>query len=194
MFTPLSVMLSLGSYRFSLSTAAYQTLERNAEWRWPQQDVIGRFPVRQWVGPGNRTINLTGLVLPAWKGMLGLPNLISRVPELAQVIGAVSTVQSILQRGNINLLALGDGKWQLDALRQDAELGVPLLMIDGRGRNWGYWVVDSLREREGRHFADGAYMRLEFDVSLSYYGDEPVDSGIVPESGFINILRGILGI
>jgi phage protein U len=156
--------------------------------------VIGRFPVRQWVGPGNRTIALSGLVLPSWKGMLSLPNLISRVPELAQLIGAIGTINSILQRGNINLLALGDGKWQLDALRQDAELGVPLLMIDGRGRNWGYWVVDSLQEREGRHFADGAYMRLEFDIALSYYGDEPVDSGIVPQSGFINILRGILGI
>jgi phage protein U len=194
MFSPLSVMLSLGSYRFSLSTAAYQALERNAEWRWPQQDVIGRFPVRQWVGPGNRTVTLKGLVLPAHKGLLGLPNLISRVPEIAQALGHVATIQSILQRGNINLLALGDGKWQLDALRQDAELGVPLLMIDGRGRNWGYWVVDSLRESESRHFADGASMRVEFDVSISYYGDEPVDEASTPPSGFWSILRGILGV
>ncbi|NCA70899.1 MAG: phage tail protein [Sphingobacteriia bacterium] len=194
MFSPLSVMLSLGSYRFGLNTAAYQTLERSAEWRWPQQDVIGRFPVRQWVGPGNRTIKLQGLVLPSWKGMLGLPNLISRVPELAGIIGQITTIQSLLQRGNINLLALGEGKWQLDALRVDAEAGVPLLMIDGRGRNWGYWVIDSLQERESRHFADGAYMRLEFDVSLSYYGDEPVDSSISPQSGLLNILRGILGV
>ncbi len=194
MFSPLSVMLSLGSYRFSLSTAAYQTLERTAEWRWPQQDVIGRFPVRQWVGPGNRTIKLDGLVLPAFKGMLSLPGLISRAPELARLIGQVATVQSILQRGDINLLALGAGLWQLDALRQDSETGVPLLLVDGRGRNWGYWVVNHLTEREGRHFADGAYMRLEFDLQISYYGDEPVDDSIGGGSGFLNILRGILGV
>jgi phage protein U len=189
-------MLSLGSYRFSLSTAAYNEMERTAHWRWPSQDVLRAMPVRQWVGPGDRTINLSGLVLPHYKGLLGLPNLVSRLPLVAEVLGQLAQIQSVLQRANLNLPFLGDrtGRWQLDALRADAEQGVPLLLIDGSGRNWGYWVVDSLTERANDHFmSDGAELRVEFDVRLSYYGPE-ADANIAAGSSLVGILRNILGI
>jgi hypothetical protein len=193
---PLAVMLALGSYRFSLSTAAYQELERSAQWRWPAQEVLRALPVRQWVGPGNRTIKLSGLVLPHYKGLLGLPNLLSRLPLLMEVVGQVAQIQSILQRTDLDLPVLGEraGRWQLDALRADAERGVPLLMIDGVGRNWGYWVVDALTERASEHFLfDGSELRVEFDVQLSYYGPE-ADAAVIAGSSLVGILRGILGI
>jgi len=138
---------------------------------------------------------LSGVVLPTYRGLLGAPNLISRVPLLADLIGYITQIQSVLQRGNLDLPGLGqrEGMWQLDALRIDAEKGVPLLMVDGRGRNWGYWVVESLRERESAFFADGAAQKVEFDVAISYYGEEAPES-IIPGSGFTDVLRGILGL
>jgi phage protein U len=38
---PLEMMMALGSYRFALSTAAYQQLSRQAQSRWPTLEPIG---------------------------------------------------------------------------------------------------------------------------------------------------------
>lgn len=65
------VMLALGDYRFGLSTAAYQTLERTSQWRWPTQDRIGTAPASQFVGPGGETVSLSGMIYPHYKGGLG---------------------------------------------------------------------------------------------------------------------------
>jgi len=191
----LGIMLALGAYRFSLSTAAYQSLERQAQWRWPAQELIRAHPVRQWVGPGDQTIKLEGVVLPHYKGMLSAPNLLSRLPELMEIVGTVAELQSILQRANLDLPLLGDrpGRWQLDALRIDADKGLPMLMVDGRGRDWGYWVVDSLQERESHHMSHGAALKVEFNLELSYYGEEHPDA-LSGGTGLIDIIRGILGI
>ena len=67
-----SIMLALGrDYRFSVETAAYQTLERSTEYRWTQQERIGRRPASQFVGIGTDTITLEGYILPTYKGGLG---------------------------------------------------------------------------------------------------------------------------
>lgn len=66
-----SVMMMLGTeYMFALSTAAYQSLRRSAEYRWPAQERIGRRPARQYVGPGGETIELSGSIYPQFAGGL----------------------------------------------------------------------------------------------------------------------------
>ena len=183
--------MALGSYRFSLATAAYDSLERTAAWRWPAQDVLGAHPVRQYVGPGEQTIGLSGTIYPHYKGLLGLPNLLARVPALAGALGAVSGVSSALTRIGIGLG--GTGTWQLEGMRTDANRGLPLLLTDGRGRVWGYWVIDSLRERERRHLADGSALAIEFTAELSYYG-ETATGGVSADTSIAGAARGLLGI
>lgn len=58
------VMLALGDFRFGMSTAAYQSLERENSWRWPTTESIGERPKPQFVGPGDETIRLSGVVYP----------------------------------------------------------------------------------------------------------------------------------
>ena len=66
------VMMMLGTeYMFSVSTAAYQTLRRSAEYRWPAQERIGRLPARQYVGPGAETIAIEGVIYPHYLGGIG---------------------------------------------------------------------------------------------------------------------------
>ena len=62
--TDSTTMMALGPFRFGIATAAYQSLERTSEWRWPTQDRIGVAPARQYVGPGDDTINLSGVIYP----------------------------------------------------------------------------------------------------------------------------------
>jgi phage protein U len=187
----LEVMMALGSYRFSLSTAAYDSLERTAAWRWPAQDVLGAHPVRQYVGPGEQTISVSGTIYPHYKGLLGLPNLLARVPALAGALGTVASARSALTRLGVGLG--GTGTWQLEGMRTDAGRGLPLLLTDGRGRVWGYWVIDSLTERERRHLADGAALAIEFTVDLSYYG-ETATGGVSADTSIAGAARGLLGI
>lgn len=189
----LEVMMGLGSYRFSLSTAAYDRLVRTASWRWPSQEVIGAAPVRQATGPGEMTLEVTGILYPHYKGMLGLPNLLARVPGLAGTLGTVANVSSALSRFGLSpagLLGLS-GSWGLEGLRADADQGTPLLLVDGRGRVWGYWCLLQLQEIEGRHLADGSSLKIEFAASLGYYG-ETAPSSI--GGSLAGELRGWLGL
>lgn len=59
-----TVMMALGDYLFSVSSAAYQELERTNEWRWPTVERIGAAPARQYVGPGDDIIRMSGTIYP----------------------------------------------------------------------------------------------------------------------------------
>lgn len=62
------MMMSYGMFVFGLSTAAYQELQRQTNWRHASQSRINARPVHQFLGPGDDTINLTGQLLPMFTG------------------------------------------------------------------------------------------------------------------------------
>lgn len=68
---PSDVMLALGDFRFSISTAAYDQLQRSTDYRWSSQDRIGKAPALQFGGPGADTIELPGTIYPHYAGGLG---------------------------------------------------------------------------------------------------------------------------
>lgn len=191
----LEVQMALGSYRFGLSAAAYQALERQAEWRWPSQDLLGAAPVLQYVGPGAQSIRLSGRIYPHYKGLLGLPNLLARVPQVAQVLGTLASAQSMLGRVGLSLPGMDQrpGSWQLEGMRADADKGQPLLLVAGNGRIWGYWVITRLTESESRHLADGSALAVDFGVELAYYGANAPES-ISADASLAGAVRGLLGI
>ncbi|ESZ63522.1 phage tail protein [Mesorhizobium sp. C120A] len=67
----MSTMMGLGPFRFSLSTAAYQSLERGDEYRWEEAARIGRAPAMQFIGAGTTTFSLSGTIYPGFRGGLG---------------------------------------------------------------------------------------------------------------------------
>ena len=56
------MMMSLGTFVFSLATAAYQQLQRQMSWRHPTSERVGARAARQYVGPGEETIDLSGVI------------------------------------------------------------------------------------------------------------------------------------
>lgn len=64
-------MLALGEYRFSVDTAAYKELIRASDYRWQAQERLGKRPAQQYLGPGEESIELPGVIYPAYKGGLG---------------------------------------------------------------------------------------------------------------------------
>jgi phage protein U len=62
------MMMVYGLFVFSLSTAAYQDFQRQTDWRHAAQGRVGARPARQFLGPGDDTITLTGTLLPEFTG------------------------------------------------------------------------------------------------------------------------------
>ena len=57
-------LMTLGEYVFGVDSAAYDELRRSAEYRWAAQERLGRSPARQWLGPGEETVRLSGTIYP----------------------------------------------------------------------------------------------------------------------------------
>ena len=63
-------LLSLGSYQFSMDTAAHDSLKRSKTYRWVQQQRLTREPASQFVGVGAESISLSGKIYPHFRGGL----------------------------------------------------------------------------------------------------------------------------
>lgn len=146
------MMLSLGMFVFSLSTLAYQELQRQTNWRHASNSRVGAPPALQFVGRGEDTITLPGIILPELAG-------------------------SILS---------------LDALRLMANTGKAWPMVEGTGRIYGLWVIESLSETKTLFFRDGTPRRIEFTLTLKRTDDDRIDLLGAATSAGLNILRGLL--
>ncbi|MCT9825207.1 phage tail protein [Pseudomonas veronii] len=146
------MMMALGMFVFSLRTAAYQELQRQTDWRHASNNRIGAAPARQFVGRGEDTITLPGIILPELAG------------------SALS----------------------LDALRLMANTGKAWPMVEGSGRIYGLWVIESMSETKTIFFSDGTPRRIEFTLSLKRTDDDRIDLLGAATSTGINILRGLL--
>lgn len=63
-----SMMMALGLFVFGLRTVPYQQLQRQLSWRHPSNSVVGQRPKRQFVGAGDETITLSGVLYPELTG------------------------------------------------------------------------------------------------------------------------------
>jgi phage protein U len=61
-------MMALGLFVFGLETAPYQQFQRDISWRHPSNSRIGKRPARQYVGPGDESITLSGVLYPELTG------------------------------------------------------------------------------------------------------------------------------
>lgn len=62
------MMLALGMFIFSLPTLAYQELQRQTEWRHGSNNRVGAAPARQFLGRGDDSITLPGILMPELAG------------------------------------------------------------------------------------------------------------------------------
>lgn len=129
---PEDVFMALGEYRFSMSTAAYDTFKRETKWRWASQERLNRTPAKQYVGPGEDVITLDGVIYPHYRG----------------------------------------GLQQIDRIRDEADRGEPLLLVDGLGYVYDYWVITQLSETHTQLWEAGVPLKQQFSLTLEFYGED----------------------
>ena len=103
-------MMALGQFTFGLDTLAYQDLDRQTAWRHASNSRVGDRPARQFVGAGDDTITLTGVLAPEFKGS-------------AQ---SLDTLRTMADDGNAYALIDGMGNvygaWVIESLAQKASI------------------------------------------------------------------------
>lgn len=60
---------------------------------------------------------------------------------------------------------------RLDELRALQALRVPLPLIDGIGRNWGLWRINSIDENQSEVIDDGTAMVIKWVIGLSEFNN-----------------------
>lgn len=65
-----TVMMALGDYRFSIDSAAFDSLQKTASYRWQAQERLLRRPALQYLGLGEEAVSLSGVIYPHYRGGL----------------------------------------------------------------------------------------------------------------------------
>lgn len=80
----------------------------------------------------------------------------------------------------------------LDVLRQMADTGRAWVLVEGTGRIYGLWIIESLSETRTLFFQDGAARRIEFSLSLKRVDDDRIDLLGGLTGAAVDLVRGIL--
>ena len=62
------MLMALGQFIFSLPTLAYDNIKRSTAWRHPSHSRVGARPAYQFVGPGDESIHISGVLIPTLIG------------------------------------------------------------------------------------------------------------------------------
>jgi uncharacterized protein len=87
-------LMTLGMFVFGMDTIAYQDLQRRMSWRHEESERFGVRSASQYVGPGEDSITIAGLV----------------VPELAGRYSAIDTLIEMADTGDHWSLMDGTGR------------------------------------------------------------------------------------
>jgi phage protein U len=96
-----NVMLALGDYRFSVDTAAYQTLQQSQSWGWVEQARVGSQPLLQLTGKALRSITMTGTIYPEYKGGFGQVSLMRKEADKGKPLTLLSMSETVDSSGLI---------------------------------------------------------------------------------------------
>lgn len=88
-------LLSLGMFVFGMDTMAYSELQRRMDWRHAKSERFGARAAAQYVGPGEDTVTLTGLLVPEIAGSY------ASIDRLIEMAGSADSWPLIDGKGNI---------------------------------------------------------------------------------------------
>ena len=64
------------------------------------------------------------------------------------------------------------GRAQLDAMRDQAGKGKPLILIDGNGFVLGKWCITKISNTNSNLWSNGMARKIEFSMDLEFYGED----------------------
>ena len=124
-------MLQLGLYQFSLNDAAYQRLERSAEYRWARLERIGSNDALQFTGQGPEAIELEGVIYPHFRGGLDQVKEMRLQASVGVPLPLVSGRGSFLGLWCIESVTEGETVFARQGVPQRIEFSLRIARYDG---------------------------------------------------------------
>lgn len=87
-------LLAIGMFIFGLPRLVYEEMQQRASWRWATSDRVGARPATQFLGPGDDTISLSGVL----------------VPEIAGSFSDIARIKEMAASGEVCPVVLGTGE------------------------------------------------------------------------------------
>lgn len=125
------VMMQLGSFQFSVATAAYQELSRSVEYRWSGLDRIGDRQALQFTGYGSETIELRGVIYPFYRGGLGQLDAMREQAEAGSPLSMVSGRGAIMGLWVVVAIREGQRVFERAGVPKRQEFDMSLRRYDG---------------------------------------------------------------
>lgn len=127
------MLMSLGQFVFQLQDLAYSELARATAWRHASNSRVGARPALQFVGPGEDTITLSGVL----------------VPEVAGTLQSLATLRAMADAGDAYAMVDGAGRifgaWVIERIEEGGSAFTP----DGIARRTAF-TVSLKRADDGR--------------------------------------------
>lgn len=100
------MMMSYGTFVFSLTTLAYQELQRSQSWRFGATERVGARAALQYLGEGEDTIELSGLLTTELTGSRDSLDTLRDLAKAGQALPLVDGAGAVY--GNYVITALKD--------------------------------------------------------------------------------------
>lgn len=124
------MMMALGRFVFGLPTLAYQTLERETEWRHPSNDRIGAMPAHQFVGKGEDTIELGGLLIPDVAGSGASLQVLRRMADTGKAYVLVSMMGIVYGAWVITRMRESESLHYINGMPQRVDFTISLRLVN----------------------------------------------------------------
>ncbi len=133
-------MMQLGSYQFSVGTAAFEKLAYESTYRWIPKDAptTGSPPLMQYVGPGERSLTINGVIYPQ---------------VVANGLGQVDEMRQVASEGKMLQLCYVKSKGEKANV----------------GRILGLWCILSISEERTLFLPDGNPREIHFTMQLKSF-------------------------
>jgi phage protein U len=136
-------MMSLGGFKFGLSTVQYQELTTNLAWRWQKKDRYNRAPALQYQGRDARTHTFK----------------ITVFPDKAADLTRFSQLEDLASKGRPVRLVSG-GSVSVDGALMPS------------GTDLGRYAITSLSVGKSQFMADGVALQQTATLTITEYGED----------------------
>lgn len=124
------MLLSLGQFVFGINTLSYQQLQRQTSWRWASNNRVGMRPARQFVGPGDDSITLSGWISPELCGDRNSLDQLRVMGDNGQPYVLVDATGSVFGLWSIESINETGTLFQIDSKARRIEFSIGLKRCD----------------------------------------------------------------
>lgn len=124
------MLMTLGFFVFDMPTAPYQQLQRQTDWRHPSQSRVGQRPAYQYLGPGDDTITLTGVLYPELTGGRLSLDLLRTMAEQGKGWPLIEGSGRLYGFWSITSISETSSELMRDGTPQKIEFSITLIRVD----------------------------------------------------------------